>query len=115
MASKNNSKDLGEKLKELAKLQLDRANLKPAEKPETIADLVAEGNKLLKTPKTPNKTATPPPPINPYLQARTIVLNRLPRWKQSEIARMEESKDMDNYHYNDFIREVAEEGDKLSP
>ena len=51
---------------------------------------------------------------NPYLLARVQVLNELPVWRRNEVMRMEENNDIDNHHYAQFIKMIAERGDILS-
>ena len=51
---------------------------------------------------------------NPYRIARETVLNNFPEWRRNEVLGMERSGNLDNSHYMQFVKEVAEEGDRLS-
>ena len=51
---------------------------------------------------------------NPYVMARMQVLKELPAWKRHEIEDMEKNKNTRNQHYQDFVKSVAQLGDKLS-
>lgn len=51
---------------------------------------------------------------NPYIRARQQVLMKYPEWRRKEIATIEKNGDFDNKHYQDFVKEVAALGDKLS-
>jgi len=110
-------KKLGERLKELA-AQMEAKKLKtnlPPKQP-TISDLVAEGNRLLaeETKEKPAPIEVPASTENPYIQARNMVLKKLPEWKRHEIENMEKSGNLDNDYYRDFVHQVAVKGDQLS-
>jgi cytochrome c-type biogenesis protein CcmH/NrfG len=51
---------------------------------------------------------------NPYIRARIMVLQKYPAWRRSEIGTMEQNGDINNKFYEEFVREVAALGDKLS-
>ena len=51
---------------------------------------------------------------NPYIKARTQILKKMNQWQQAEIARMEKDGDINNRHYDAFVRHVREKGDELS-
>lgn len=53
-------------------------------------------------------------PKNPYLLAREKVMAGLPDWRRTEVLGMEARGDLDNSHYYQFVKMVAEEGDKLT-
>lgn len=66
------------------------------------------------TVKQTKKTSIPPSSGNPYIQARHKILEEYPEWRRTEIATMEKTGDIDNRHYDDFVREVAILGDSLT-
>ena len=105
--------------------------LKKTIKDQSINDLIAEGNKLLKKdiPKESAKEPTKEIPIvlpksldtntgetstNPYIKARIQVLKTLKPWRRSEIETMEREKNIDNKFYQEFVDMVITLGDKLS-
>lgn len=51
---------------------------------------------------------------NPYIRARIMVLQKYPAWRRAEIGTMEQNGDTNNKFYAEFVRAVAELGDKLS-
>ena len=51
---------------------------------------------------------------NPYIQARINVLLEINLMFKKEVLAMEASGDTDNRKYQEFVRMVREEGDKLS-
>jgi hypothetical protein len=51
---------------------------------------------------------------NPYVQARINVLLEINLMFKKEVLRMEAEGDTDNRKYQEFVRMVREEGDKLS-
>ena len=115
--NEDNIKKLGERLKELAaQMEAKNKTVTPSQKTTTISDLVAEGNRLLAEDekKQPVPVEAPVSTVNPYLQARRMVLKKMPEWRQREIATMEKNGNLDNSHYTAFVKEVAEQGDKLS-
>ncbi len=90
-----------------------------------IQHLVTEGEKLLAKPnrkvipkKTSEKTKLSNTlgltSKNPYVRARTLVLQSYPQWRQKEIETMELTQNLDNHHYMAFVRQVIEKGDLLS-
>ena len=92
----------------------------PADENELMKRLGDEGMKLLaeeavtaSKPKTLDAAlgATDP---NPYVRARTQVLNALPSDKRARIELMEQDKKTDNAVYDDFAKAVALLGDKFS-
>lgn len=97
--------------------RINRQGLKPTTKVQSLADAIKEGNELLENEtKQPiqcpkNKSVSN---SNPYYQARLNILEKYPQWRQQEILTMEKNNNLDNRMYNEFVQEVAEEGDKLS-
>lgn len=91
---------------------------------ETLAELIAEGNKLLeleskKTKKTfPVKSSLEnslaATDSNPYIRARAQILKAMPAWRQKEIETMESTGNTDNRFYEDFVRSVTDLGNQLS-
>jgi hypothetical protein len=51
---------------------------------------------------------------NPYIRARIMVLQKYPAWRRAEIGTMEQNGNLNNKFYEEFVRAVAELGDKLS-
>ena len=51
---------------------------------------------------------------NPYLMARTQILNDFPQWRRNEVMQMEKENNIDNHHYENFVHLVAELGDIIS-
>lgn len=101
---------------------LSREGLKPTPKLQSLAQAIAEGNALLaneaKTPVKPTGCKPSIPVVtnkNPYIQARTNVLNAMTDFNRNEILTMEKEKNTINRWYDDFVRKVATEGDRLSP
>jgi putative SOS response-associated peptidase YedK len=122
-----NVKKLSEKLRELAmrKTANERKNLKPTSRIPTIAEMIAEGEKLLRedakvkavtglVAPTKKKTDLPPTNQNPYVQARHQILSKYPEWRRKEVAEMEKTGNLNNQFYDAFIKEVSVLGDKLS-
>lgn len=108
--------------KKIVKPTSDRAGLSPTPNAPvpSFSELIKEGEKLLaedkkESPKKSSKKETlPPTSTNPYLQARHNVLAKYPQWRREEVARLEKEGDINNRHYDDFIRDVAAEGDRLT-
>jgi hypothetical protein len=110
---------------------LSRRNLPIPDHKETIAELVAEGNRLLeqdeKKPSPVVKPSVLPVPTspmlssdskNPYIKAIIQLLNQWkkdPRtaWKAEEIENMKKKKNTNNRHYDEFVHEVRLLGDTL--
>jgi hypothetical protein len=122
-----NVKKFSEKLRELAmrKTANERKNLKPTSRIPTIAEMIAEGEKLLRedakvkavtglVAPTKKKTDLPPTNQNPYVQARHQILSKYPEWRRKEVAEMEKTGNLNNQFYDAFIKEVSVLGDKLS-
>lgn len=59
-----------------------------------------------------NKAVSPPPINNAYQRAYQDAFLKLPVWRQKEVTTLKASKDLDNPHYTDFIKEVARLGDE---
>ncbi len=53
-------------------------------------------------------------PSNPYERAFTEIFNGYPDWRKRELKELMDTKQTDSRHYTDFIRLVAELGDKYS-
>lgn len=96
---------------------------------ELIRFLAAEGTKLLATePKKPRvmpKEAVAKEKAkledvlgitskNPYIRARVAVLRKYPEWRRNEIRNMEQSGNLNNKFYAEFVKDVAELGDQFS-
>ena len=98
--------------------------LKPLNREETIAELVAEGMKLLKAEENPAET----PPCdnkrlqdalaattkNPYVRARLKILNDMSEERKRRIEEMESNGKTDNPTYAEFAKKVIKLGDKFS-
>ena len=84
----------------------------------SISQLVANGDAIIKQEAEDSvkkmSTAEEITSKNPYAQARIIVLKRMPAWKRNEIAEIEKTGNKDSRAYGEFIKLVADEGDKLS-
>ena len=52
---------------------------------------------------------------NPYLRARVEILTNYPKWRREEVLEMEQNGSINNPHYNAFVKEVADLGDKYMP
>jgi hypothetical protein len=91
---------------------------------DLMRQLAAEGDELL---AKENKTTKPTPPKdetkkldkklasispNPWVRARTKILNDYPEWRRKEIENMENGKYPKDYHYDDFVHEVRILGDE---
>ena len=96
----------------------------PRKKP-TIADLVAEGNELLKkddlnniikklTTKSKKSDTEVLNTKNPYVKARNQILSDIDSMKRTRLLKMEETNNIDNKEYNEFIRMIRILGDKFS-
>ena len=101
-----------------------RQGLKVTESIPTIKDLMREGDELIAKEQSlmPLEKSSPPindkpsnNPLSPYLRARVIVMNKYPIWRQKEIVTMEKEKNLDNNHYEEFVKEVVRVGDDLCP
>jgi hypothetical protein len=97
-----------------------------------ITEALKEGNRLLaeeekskgkSSPKQDDKkkldTALSTSSKNPYVQARIQVLNGWKKdphtaWRVNEIESMENGTIPKDYHYDEFVRAVADLGDTLS-
>jgi hypothetical protein len=93
---------------------------------QLIMHLAAEGEKMLAA-ETPFKgkvypkkddskkldTALGLTSKNPYIRARIMVLEKLPAWRKKELAEMEQTGNINNKYYEEFVREVASLGDTL--
>jgi hypothetical protein len=51
---------------------------------------------------------------NPYVRARVAVLRKYPEWRRNEIRDMEQSGNINNKKYAEFVHEVAVLGDQFS-
>jgi len=51
---------------------------------------------------------------NPYIRARIMVLKKYPQWRRNELRDMEQSGNINNKFYDEFVHEVAILGDTLS-
>lgn len=131
MKSNSGFDDYMDKLKKV-KLPNDRKNLKPVDPHlsfeqylaqatmEGFALLAAEEKNSVKKPQIPAK----PSPIledalgkmssNVYVRARTQVLTKMSPLLRKQIEKMENTKDLDNRIYREFVRAVVMLGDKLS-
>ena len=121
MAKKQAEKDDNFKKYQTRLSEYKPEDLVPPTKALTIDDLAAEGAKLLGDTKIA-PTATPVVEAkklkittdNPYVQARLTVLKKYPQWKQVELTKMEECGNLNNRHYEQFVKEVIELGNHLS-
>lgn len=97
-----------------------------------IVHLAAEGEKLLKAEGIKSqdvkitfkgKTAKAQEKLeeklgsssaNPYVRARIMVLKKYPEWRRNELRDMEQTGNINNKFYDEFVHEVAILGDTLS-
>jgi delta 1-pyrroline-5-carboxylate dehydrogenase len=121
MAKTSNNDDfkkLGEKLREIINQAAQNITPLPVTTPVSISQLVAEGDAILKKEAEESvKKMSSEADIsskNPYVRARIAILKRMPEWKRSEIATMEKEGKLDNRVYEEFVKLIATEGDKLS-
>lgn len=109
-------------------------NLPMPDHKETIPELLAEGNRLLKEEEKAKKSTTKKLQVedtkpldtalglkspNPYIRARTQILQKWMKdpklqWKAKEVERMENGTNPKDQFYNEFVILVEELGDKLS-
>lgn len=87
-------------------------------KPSSIDDLALEGNILLNVSgsNSPDsiKQVIDPHSKNPYIRARIDVMTKFPQWRQKEVLQMEKDNNINNYHYESFVKSVVELGDSYS-
>lgn len=90
---------------------------------ELMGHLAAEGEKLLKSEEKTKPVVDESKKLdmalglsskNPYIRARVMVLQKMPKWKRNEIHDMERTRNINNPHYEEFVHEVAILGDNLS-
>ena len=76
--------------------------------PHEIDSLAKEGQSML-TPA--DEIPIPVKPVvvdekNPYQRAKTKLYAKMPQWRRIELDKMFESKNMDNRHYIQFIKDL---------
>ena len=91
---------------------------------QTIAELCAEGDKLLEAEiefkiKSPSpakalETALGEKSPNAYVRARSQILKEMKPWQQKEIETLESTGQTDKFAYQEFIKSVIDLGDKFS-
>ena len=92
---------------------------------ETLTEIIAEGDRLLAKEVATPPAATTDAPIstptkkiaessNPYLRARLTILGEMDSEKRKLIERLEKEGKQDSYQYEDFVKQIAKLGDKLS-
>lgn len=91
---------------------------------ELMSHLAMEGEKLLaaepkkvKAKKDDTKKLEKTLAIsskNPYIRARVQILEKMSKWKREEIHQMEQSGNINNRFYEDFVHEVTLLGNKLA-
>lgn len=111
---------------------LSRFNLPIPKKMESFADLVAEGNKILEaeenaksskkiiakvhctdqTKELESKLASQS--SNPYVSARSQILNEMAPEKRSVILKMETGSLEKDSRYEEFCKDIRKLGDKMS-
>ena len=97
-------------------------NLKPYKRNMSIDDLAAEGMKLLEVdvilPVTPKKSledALGDKSDNPYIKARTQILNQMVLSRKERILKIEQDKTTEHsFEYKAFVEQVRKLGDELS-
>lgn len=94
------------------------SNLPIPDHEESIAELIAEGDRILEreAKKNTTKASTPstkPPVNNPYFQARLKILAAMDPEKRELIERLEKEGKKESRQYQEFIQEVQKLGDKL--
>lgn len=96
------------------------SNLPIPDHEESIAELIAEGDRLLEQEskkKIAPKASTPLTKTssnNPYFQARLKILSAMDPEKRQLIERLEKEGKKDTRQYQEFIQEIQKLGDKLS-
>lgn len=100
-----------------------RKNLPQPDHEETIAELVAEGERLiaeeekLKKPKDESKrldSTLSSTSLNPYVRARHEVLTKMSDIQKKIIEKMEKGELEKDSRYDTFCKQVATRGDQLS-
>jgi hypothetical protein len=105
-----------------------RNHLPAPDHQETLDELIAEGDRLLKldekktTPPAPKPTVKKPDPIisnaplskNPYVRARTKVLMAMPEGERKVIEKMEKGELPQDSRYERYVKAIMTEGDKFS-
>ena len=113
--------------------QLSAQKAKATKRDQTIAEMVAEGNRLLEEEereKNSKKKPEPPKPQpdettklestlgsiseNPYIRARVQLLNKMTPEARKVIERIEKGELERNHVYDRFVHDVALLGDNLS-
>lgn len=100
------------------------SNLPVPDHVETLDELIAEGERLLKLDEKKAKsmpderkrldsTLEEKSP-NPYIRARAMILKKLPPANRKQILDMEASGNTDNHQYTTFVKKVVKLGDSLS-
>ncbi len=115
-SSSRNSENFEEYLK---KIQGSKTPVKP----QTIPEIIAEGNKIIESetvPTTENsseKKKTVKPVLNesnPYVKARNEILKSMPSWRSREVLEMEKTDNKNNRYYEEFVVNVTTLGNKYS-
>lgn len=123
--------------KKLDKINLSkdsRYNLPQPDHQETLAELIAEGFRLLAEEEKEKKTKSPVSSQdilghtpkssledklgsmsdNPYIRARCEILKKMSAIARNEIEKMEKNGNINNRLYNDFVKNVRIRGDQLA-
>lgn len=104
---------------------------------ESIAELIAEGQRIIDREERAKKKKSPPVPEikkddtkklshalmatskNPYIRAKAQLLDQWMKdpklaWRAKEVLSMEAGELPKNQHYDEFVHEIAILGDKMS-
>lgn len=94
-----------------------RINLPMLIKPETLAELTAEGFRLLAQDEKRQKKTKPEKTVNannPYFLARNEIIKTFDKIKCHRIEEMEKGTRERNHQYDDFVKQIIKLGDKYS-
>lgn len=127
MAKKSSNESYEDKLRKvkLSDGLYSRKNLPIPDHEETIAELLKEGERLLAeeeklrqrnvvTETRRLETKLGSTSSNPYIRARCDIMSKWATDKLKLFEEMENSTRPKDHRYDDFVREVAKLGDKLS-
>jgi len=111
---KDGIENLGDNLR---KIHLDKV-AKSGYKPQSLDEVIAEGNALLKldakkSKKDFEKAFTPSTAKNPYIKAREEVLASMPVEIRKAILQLEKTN-KEHHSYKDFVKSVMKLGDQFS-
>lgn len=124
MAKKNDSfEDYMKKVADVNLGPMSRRNLPQPDHEETLAELLAEGQRLLdeeeklKKPKDESKqleSKLGSTSLNPYVRARHEILTKMADTQKKIIEKMEKGELEKDSRYDTFCKQVAVRGDQIS-